>query len=306
LENISKEYKSLVIKPIIPFTSLESTKNNCEEHYDVENRYDYDIEDDFDVQKLVAEWRDWVEFTNNRVLVFRSLEDDKRVMVLDWNHRWKPSYMRSVKKRFGVIADLCESYNFVHIVLTVERHGLCRGVCHGVHYGVHYSEIGYCMRKLKATWKYLHDLLMKRYGKFMYVAVLEPHKNGYPHLHILIFCDFYLIKQKELSRYVESKGAGRICFIKRYWANRYGRKPIYYLTKYLSKYWNRSEWSDSFMVFSAYLRKTRTRSIMFSRGFGQVIVKEKREKRWELWFTCDRDEVEYLLNLGNVKLNDGG
>jgi hypothetical protein len=134
----------------------------------------------------------------------------------------------------------------------------------------------------------------------MYVTMLEPHKDGYPHLHVLIFCDFFLIDQKELSRYVKSKGIGKICYIKRYWANRYGRKPIYYLTKYLSKYWNRSKWTDSFMVFSSYLWKTRTRSVTFSRGFGIIIDKRKeKEKRWYLWFICEIDDLEYLLNLGN-------
>jgi len=260
------------IKPSL-LSSLESTKNNCENHYEI--------------QKLIAEWRDWIEFTDNRVLVFRSVENDKQVMVLDWMHRWKKGYIRNVRKRFKVIADLCESYNFIHIVLTVGRFG----------------DIGYHMRLLKRGWKLLHDLLIKRYGKFAYIAVLEPHRDGYPHLHILIFCDFYLIKQEELSNYVESKGIGRICFIKRYWSNRYGRKPIYYLTKYLGKYYDRSNWSDGFMVFSSYLWKTRTRSIMFSRGFGKIVVKEKKEKRWELWFTCDRDELEYLLNLGNIILD---
>ena len=256
---------SLHREPILN-ASLESTKNNFES---------------------IAEWRRWVEFTERRVLVFRSVENDKQVMVLDWSHRWKPCYMKNVKRRFRVIADLCESYNFIHIVLTVERFG----------------GIGYHMRMLKTAWKYLHDLLTKRYGKFMYVAVLEPHKDGYPHLHALIFCDFYLIDQRELSRYVKSKGIGKICFIKRYWANRYGKKPIYYLAKYVSKYWNRSEWTDGFMLFSSYLWKTRTRSISFSRGFGVIIQREKHEKRWELWFVCEIDELEYLLNLGNVVLD---
>jgi hypothetical protein len=207
------------------------------------------------------------------VLVFRSIEDDKQVMVLEWSHRWKPSYMKNVRKRFKVIADLCENYNFIHMVLTVERFG----------------GIGYYMRMLKRAWKLLHDLLSKRYGKFMYVTMLEPHKDGYPHLHVLIFCDFFLIDQKELSRYVKSKGIGKICYIKRYWANRYGKKPIYYLAKYVGKYWNKSEWTDNFMVFSSYLWKTRTRSISFSRGFGIII--EKKEKKRCFWFIADLDEV---------------
>lgn|GEM_PF-5246614 len=116
-------------------------------------------------------------------MVFRSVEDGKRVMVLDWMHRWKKGYIRNVRKRFKVIADLCESYNFIHIVLTVG----------------HFGDIGYNMRSLKRAWKLLHDLLTKRYGKF-------------------------------------------------------------------------------------------------------IIVKEKKEKRWELWFTCEIDELEYLLNLaGSIR-----
>jgi hypothetical protein len=259
VNNIKSSFHS---KHVLP-ASLELYKNNCER---------------------VAEWKDWLEFTNSHVLVFRNVKDDGKVMVLDWLHRWKPNYMKNVKKRFKIIADLCESYNFIHMVLTVQ----------------HFGDIGYYMRMLKRAWKLLHDLLTKRYGKFMYVAVLEPHRDGYPHLHVLIFCDFFLIDQKELSRYVKSKGIGKICYIKRYWANRYGKKPIYYLAKYLGKYWNKNEWTDSFIVFSSYLWKTRTRSLMFSRGFGIIIVKNKaKEKHWVLWFVCEIDDLEYLLNQAN-------
>ena len=70
------------------------------------------------------------------------------------------------------------------------------------------------------------------------------------------------------------------------------------------------------MVFSSYLWKTRTRSISFSRGFGIVIDKKKeKEKQWILWFVCEVDDLEYLLNqancvkalkCGNINLQSSG
>lgn len=242
-------------------------------------------------ENLIFEFKEWLRFTKNRVIVLRRISGsesenkDKKVLVLEWKHRWKKSYMKEIKKRFSGAIDWYLDFDFIHIVLTVPNYG----------------DIGFYMRKLKKAWKSLLDFLNKRKGRFEFISVLEPQKSGYPHLHVLIFCKKFLIKQRELSEYVESKGIGKICFIKRYWANRYGKRPLFYLMKYLSKYWKTEEWNDSFLIFSAYLWKSRTRTISTSRGFWLIKSRVKdKEKEWIFWFVCDFEEIFEILNEGGI------
>jgi hypothetical protein len=214
--------------------------------------------------------------------------ENKKVMILEWIHRWKRSYMKKVKKRFSDALEWYLDYSFVHLVITVPRMG----------------DIAYYMRLLKKAWKNLHDFLVKKRGRFEFVTVLEPHKDGFPHLHILLFCNWFLINQKELSDYLKSKGVGEVVYIKRYWANRYGKKPIFYLMKYLSKYWRKEDWSEGFLIFSAFLWRSRTRTFSSSRGFFGVLDRGKNIKIWTLWFVSDYDEVYRVLNEGNISEND--
>lgn len=39
---------------------------------------------------------------------------------------------------------------------------------------------------LKKHWNKLRTALVKKYGSFDYVAVVEPHKDSYPHMHVLL------------------------------------------------------------------------------------------------------------------------
>lgn len=239
-------------------------------------------------ENLLREFQSWLDYTRNKVIVLKrknvSQPSENDIKILEWKHRWKRSYMSSWKHR---IEDWLENFydqkHFIHIVITVPR----------------VFDIDYYMRQLKKTWKSLQDLLTKRKGKFDFITVLEPHRDGYPHLHALIFCDWYLISQQELSEYLSSKGVGYVCYIKRYWAHCYGRRPIKYLSKYLSKYWKPSEWTKSFMIFSAYLWKTHTRTISTSNSLlrGVKIVKKPE---WIKWFVCDLLDLDTMLNLGGV------
>lgn len=218
-------------------------------------------------------------------------------MILEWKHRWKRSYMKEWLKKFRAAIVWYKDLHFVHIVLTVPRK---------------YS-IDIYMRLLKIAWKALHDLLVKRHGRFDFISVLEPQRDGYPHLHVLVFCNYFLINQEELSKYMEKCCLGRIVFIKRYWANRWSKKPLYYLVKYLSKYFEEKEWNESLLVFFAHLWQTKTRSISSSHNFFDVMKKPKKEKEWELWFVCNYEDVYSILNEANVAVdnvldyyNDGG
>jgi len=253
-------------------TSLEKYKSNSE------------------MCKLLSKFERWLEYTRNRVLIFVKRDTDHEVldvediMILPWIHRWKKEYMLKIKKMFRDALEDHQNESFVHLVITCERK----------------YDIGFYMRLIKKVWNMLNDMLKKRGIEFSYVSVLEPHQDGYPHLHVLMFTKQYVINVEELRQYVVEKGLGYEVFIKRYWSTAGGKKPLYYLMKYLSKYFESENWSFSMKLFFAYLWDTHTRTISSSRGFFSYNVKVVKHE-WILYAVSTIEELEYTLMLMNVK-----
>ena len=193
--------------------------------------------------------------------------------------RFDRVYVRRILKRFNFLEILAENHHFVHIVFTVRHEG----------------SRDECCRKLVRNWDLFRRLVVKRIGDFEYVRVLEPHRDGYPHMHVLIFTKHYIIDQKCLSEWCKMHGLGKIVFIKRYWAGRYyKRMPIDYLSKYLSKQFRRSEWSEGDLIFYAILWKYRIRSYGFSKNF--AVRKTKNEaKIWVKYAVCSYESMIQII-----------
>jgi len=194
------------------------------------------------------------------VLIVRDGAEKPLVYGRDWKYfrvynRFDEPYVKRVRRRFRMLEYLTESHHFVHIVFTVEHKG----------------SISDCCRRLVTNWNRFRSFLIKRIGSFKYVRVLEPHRDGYPHMHVLLFTKRYVIDQDRLSEWCRRYGLGKIVWIKRYWAGRYYKRlPVSYLSKYLSKQFQRSSWSPSELVFYAMLWKFRIRSYGFSHGFSEI------------------------------------
>lgn len=84
-------------------------------------------------------------------------------------------------------------------------------------------------KHIASSWNRLRTLMVKTFGKFKYVKVLEFHKSGKPHYHILLN---RFIPQRWLSARAARAGFGRICDI-RHIDDRGG---FYYVLKYLRKF----------------------------------------------------------------------
>jgi hypothetical protein len=83
---------------------------------------------------------------------------------------------------------------------------------------------------IRGVWRKFRVYLARKHGKSVeFIAVLEAHKSGMPHLHVLL--DRY-IKQSWISAAWDALGGGRIADI-RYVADL--EKIGWYLGKYLSK-----------------------------------------------------------------------
>jgi hypothetical protein len=84
-------------------------------------------------------------------------------------------------------------------------------------------------KEISSSWNRLRTLLVKTFGAIKYVKVLEFHKSGMPHFHIL--CNRF-IPQRWLSARAARAGFGRVCDI-RHVDDRGG---FFYVLKYLSKF----------------------------------------------------------------------
>jgi hypothetical protein len=114
------------------------------------------------------------------------------------------------------------------------------------------------------AWNRLRTYLMKRYGRFEYVRILESHNDSpYPHLHIIVD---KLFPAAEFGRLAIQAGFGYQIRSKKIDS----LDAREYLTKYLTKQWRNSEgWA---------LRKAhRCRIISFSRG---IMVPEVAGEKW--------------------------
>ena len=84
------------------------------------------------------------------------------------------------------------------------------------------------IQHLRACWAKLRVYIGREYKQTSYISVVELHKSGIAHLHVLIS---RFISQKWIKRCWEAIGAGRIVFIKQVDVHRIGA----YLTKYITK-----------------------------------------------------------------------
>jgi hypothetical protein len=118
------------------------------------------------------------------------------------------------------------------------------------------------VRYLRRVFNKFRVYLLRKYGRSIkYIAVLEFHKNGNPHLHILL--DRF-IKQQWISEKWSALGGGRIVDIKFVDVHRISR----YLSKYLTKE----------LLLSA---PPRSRRVTTSRGI-HLLEKKVSEITWRL------------------------
>lgn len=107
-------------------------------------------------------------------------------------------------------------------------------------------------QEIGATWNRFRTAVSKKYGKFSYIRVVEPHNNSpYPHLHVIMTVK---VPDAELGMMATNAGFG-------YQINQqkiHGKGALDYVSKYLRKTWTGPQ-------TQALRRETRTRIVSFSR-----------------------------------------
>lgn len=221
-------------------------------------------------------------------------EEKKSEKLIPYVHRWTAIYRKSILAKFYQLeSSLGEDIRGVSMItLTVSQRG---------------KDPEECLTILKKYYNLLFKLLRKLYGTNDYFYTLEPHKTGYPHMHILylrsfsksekekirsIWSDFYGVANHDIGvnfsepRASEDKtfAAGSIARVRGY------------LMKYVSKGLHSETMKPYELLFNAILKKTKTRLWGSSRHFSQIMRKPDKigTDEWECIEVIEKDKGEFV------------
>lgn len=263
----------------------------------------------FSLSKILLDFGSWLEKTKDAHIFLKRRGknqfdlDRKDVLVLPYLHRFKSAYVYRTIRKFERIIERNRGKPYVHLTLTCYRS----------------FDIAVAIERLKKGWNRLKTFLVKRHGENLsYVAVMEPHKDGYPHLHVLIFTSKFLMRQSELTVLWQKYGVGRITYLKRYWNWGRDSKGLHYVSKYLNKYYKdvpkvlkflngqtkgfRASFENT-VVFYAVLWKCRFKTYSFSHDFSGLWIRATSGE-WELWLFCWTKEMfDHIFKFYGVRFN---
>lgn len=221
-------------------------------------------------------------------------EEKKSEKPIPYVHRWTAVYRKAILAKFYQLENaLGDDINGVSLVtLTVSQRG---------------KDPEECLFILKKYYNLLFKLLRKLYGTNDYFYVLEPHKTGYPHMHILylrsfsfaekehircIWSDFYGVAKHDIGvNFSEPRASENGAFAAGSIARVRG-----YLMKYVSKGLHAESMKPSELLFNALLKKTKTRLWGCSRHFSHVMKKpsDLESDEWECVEVIEKEHGEFL------------
>lgn len=145
----------------------------------------------------------------------------------------------------------------------------------------HSGDVLDCWDTLGKKWNRMRTYIAKKYGKFDYLRMVEPHKKGgWPHLHILIKgC----VIDKKITKMITKWGFGWNMECQRI----SNKDASEYVSKYLTKAWP-SENADLLR------QQSKTRIVSVSRGMPAIF---KTESDWEVvQHSIPSDRTNFYLN----------
>jgi hypothetical protein len=221
-------------------------------------------------------------------------EEKRSEKPIPYVHRWTVVYRRAILAKFYQLeAGLGDDVHGVSMItLTVSQRG---------------KDPEECLFNLKKYYNLLFKLLRKLYGTNDYFYVLEPHKTGYPHMHILylrsfssaekehirnIWSNFYGVAAHDIGvNFSEPKASDSGEFAAGSIARVRG-----YLMKYVSKGLHSESMKPSELLFNALLKKTKTRLWGCSRRFSQIMKKpvDAASNEWECVEVIEKNQGEFV------------
>lgn len=206
---------------------------------------------------------------------------------MEYVHRWTDVYRKSILSKFyqleGWMGDT--GCPITMMTLTGYQSGSASRVVKG-----HSLSIEDTFDLLKVSWDKLSKILRKEIPDLTYIWIVEPHKSGYPHYHVVLFHDVSDSLQDKIRRiWFEKYQAGSydhgVDFSVR--APEESIKSIRnYLMKYVmkgflpseSRYSKRDEWTPQELVFNAVVWKNHYRLWDSSRNLKKVMAYQGEER----------------------------
>lgn len=202
-----------------------------------------------DARYIKNDFLNYLDSTARSVLTFHGVDMSTGCRVVsrgEYVHRWTDSYRRRLLARFYKLDDwFAVNQSGTTLMTLTTRH------------------VGFLPDQYALLQKYYRKLrdVMRRpdfLGKFTYFYVLEPHQDGYIHLHMLIFQELTIGQQERIkSLWVNKYGVGvadALSFEVRTVAGGV-KSPKNYLMKYLTKSFTVSgdgvDTGSAFFLFSA-------------------------------------------------------
>lgn len=149
-----------------------------------------------------------------------------------------------------------------------------------------YARLIYSVNRIKKNWEKLLKRIKRRYGKFEYVRILEPHKLGGYHIHLMASfvipdCDIAYRTDKKtgskipylkwLKSDLPSLGYGYIQHSENITGN--GAQAVTYVTKYMTK--------DELQSYEL-LKGNKIRYVQTSRGIKSPFASGDNDENWVL------------------------
>lgn len=202
-------------------------------------------------------------------------------------HRWTPVYKASVLARFYQLEDHFKEHHTDTItMLTLTTY-------HAVYQSGKPSKnstatIEEAFNVLKTAWLKLSADIRKGIG-IPYIWIMEPHKTGYPHIHVILFGKLRQGQQEKIKRLWSLKyGAGSYKHGAEF-TEKTAEESIKsirnYLMKYMVKAWKDGKWTTAQLVFNALVWKNGWRLWGSTRDITEIMKRhapEKTEIDWQL------------------------
>ena len=204
---------------------------------------------------------------------------------LEYIHRWTDIYRKAVLARFYQLENWLKDNptSVTMLTLTTYQDGQYSASVKGDAVTIPQS-----FDMLKASWKRLRMALRQYLPSNRYVWIMEPHKTGYPHLHVIIFEGVNKETQAAISRLWSKKykagsaDHGVNFAIKT--PDESIRSMRNYLMKYVakgftstgSKFGEGDTWGTGELVFNALVWEYKWRIFGASRGLSKVMQHVKK------------------------------
>lgn len=205
--------------------------------------------------ELLERYKAWLDMAaESKIIILRELD----TLILDYQTRHHQDYRKRVRRKMSRLRCAIEGKDITMMTLTV---------------GQRDYTIQEAFQILKNGWRQLSANLRARWPGYDYLTVFEPHKSGYPHMHVII---------------VRKLTAADMSYIRDLWAEKYqiglrnvgvkfsprrfdGGGLVGYVLKYLSKQFIRADWTPEQYMYYAVMWKHKYRTYNISRGLSQQI-----------------------------------